>query len=113
MSTRHTFVCERGDGACQVMFLGLRRNSAGNFGWFDGAPFGTGSYVNWALGEPKSAGTEPCTGTNGCNNCVEMNLDGTWNNIQCDFNDAVFGHDWHSIMCEKPAHTSWIPGQYE
>ncbi|KAH7724816.1 mannose receptor C type 1-like protein [Aphelenchoides avenae] len=58
-------------------YIGLNRVPAGSgpFQWADGRTLG---YTNWNANEPNNAG--------GTENCVEMNDDGTWNDLDCNTN---------------------------
>lgn len=77
------------------MFIGLRRDSAGQFAsWLDGTPLGGSFYANWNPEEPNNVG--------GSENCAEI-IKGTgkWNDLSCSSHRLA--------MCEMPkqCETGW------
>jgi Lectin C-type domain len=59
----------------------------GTWEWADGS---SSSYTQWAPGEPNSYG--------GNEDCTEMLMDGTWNDLDCS--------DHRGFVCEKPSSSS-------
>ncbi|XP_068091671.1 macrophage mannose receptor 1-like isoform X2 [Hyperolius riggenbachi] len=66
-----------------TFWIGLYRNVAGRWLWFDGTPM---DYVNWNAGEPSDNSEEEC---------VEMYANkGTWNNVYCS--------SYKGYICKRP-----------
>ncbi|KAH7709925.1 hypothetical protein AAVH_22790 [Aphelenchoides avenae] len=77
-----------GRDPCQVMYIGLRRNSLDQFKMVDGTEWGNccGFYTNWAPGEDNR----------NYEKCAEARADGKWADILCDFGD----HDHHFLIVD-------------
>lgn len=66
--------------AGQVIWIGLSdETTEGTFTWYDGAPV---TYTNWPPGEPNDGG-----GTN--EDCVQIFVDGKWNDLACDKSNSM------------------------
>ncbi|KAH7712559.1 nattectin [Aphelenchoides avenae] len=79
-------------GSSCTGFIGLRRDSAGQFtSWLDGTPFGGTAYSNWNSNEPNNDG-----GVEGCAEIIQSTA--KWNDVQCGLRRIA--------VCERSCQTS-------